>query len=974
MEGKFLSEGQAVDSLIGRVIGDAYVIQQLVGVGGMGRVYRAEQKALGRVVAIKVVHRHLLEDRDSISRFYTEARAASSLNHPNSVSIFDFGRTDDGILYLVMEYLRGKDLARVMHEEGVLPLARIIEVGLGVLGALGEAHARGVVHRDLKPENVILERMRGGTDLIKVVDFGLAKIRDVESVEAQHGLVAGTPDYMAPEQARALDVDGRSDLYSLGVLLFELLTGRLPFVDDTPSKVMTRHVMEAPPNPIAIAPYRGISQALCDVVLCALAKEPSERFRDADEMVRALHKVAASLRAPTSDRLRCPTCSALNEATRAFCGDCGRRLALHAGSASSQMSIAPAVVERPMLSRGGEFAALMDVLHSTEGKACIAYVSGELGTGKTRLLSAVAAQAVREGAVVIETGPHSSGAPVAYGAVRTAVAQLLNVEEAKLAALAEDDGLWPDRVARAGIRELLQPEGMPGLEGVSRHVAVSVALARATELASTRADRGRVILIFEELARCDALSAEALAAFAETGRASSVLVLVSGVTPIPLAMRWIGPVIDLSPLTAADARNLSGLDLPGLDEHSEGRLPLYLEQLRALRWEPTADDPSLPSLAEAVMRRIDTLDIVTRRVLQAAAVLGERVPFDALRELVLHEDLSALGKLKARGLLRQTEHGYAFTHPYLRDLVAASTPAETRKLLHARALEWASHNGEPLEVRAEHAFRSGDELAALMLLERMGQEALKRGDPGAAMLAFRRGLELARREMLEKGNESLDPAIVSFSRQLGEAMLWHGDVTAAAGVLNEAFQLAGPRSLERARMTLLLGRVAERRDKPREAARQLGLAAELAQQLKNPLLEARAMWAMSRVRKSEADTVGAHNALSQAVERMIAAEPRSARRAQVEVELGELLVDLGDTEAAHEHLERGLDIARDGEWSAIAASALGVLATIDELSARREQAAQRYREAAQLAGDAGDAKGRDRWRRAAQAITPVTQP
>src|SRR5690606_32364660 len=150
----------------------------------MGRVYRAEQRALGRVVAIKVVHRHLLGDRDSVSRFYTEARAASSLNHPNSVSLFDFGRTDDGMVYLVMEYLRGRDLARVMHEERPLGMARIVESGLGVLGALAEAHARGVVHRDLKPENIILERMRGGADLIKVVDFGLAKIRGVEPAEA----------------------------------------------------------------------------------------------------------------------------------------------------------------------------------------------------------------------------------------------------------------------------------------------------------------------------------------------------------------------------------------------------------------------------------------------------------------------------------------------------------------------------------------------------------------------------------------------------------------------------------------------------------------------------------------------------------------------------------------------------------------------------------------------------------------------
>src|SRR5688572_29925667 len=167
--GGMVGQADSTDALLGRVIADAYVIQELLGIGGMGRVYRAEQKALGRMVAVKVVHKHLLGDKDSVSRFYTEARAASSLNHPNSVSIFDFGRTDDGMLYLVMEYLRGKDLARVMHDEPQLSLTRIVEIGMGVLGALGEAHARGVVHRDLKPENVILERMRGGVDLIKVV-------------------------------------------------------------------------------------------------------------------------------------------------------------------------------------------------------------------------------------------------------------------------------------------------------------------------------------------------------------------------------------------------------------------------------------------------------------------------------------------------------------------------------------------------------------------------------------------------------------------------------------------------------------------------------------------------------------------------------------------------------------------------------------------------------------------------------------
>ncbi len=161
-------------------------------------------------MAVKIIHPHLLSDENSALRFMTEARAASQLNHPNSVSVFDFGRTDDGQPYLVMEFLRGKDLARVAYEEGPLPFSRIVDVLRQVLAALGEAHDLGIIHRDLKPENVILEPLRRGGDFVKVVDFGLAKLRaDAQSPSVTSpGIVCGTPDYMAPEQGRGDLLDG----------------------------------------------------------------------------------------------------------------------------------------------------------------------------------------------------------------------------------------------------------------------------------------------------------------------------------------------------------------------------------------------------------------------------------------------------------------------------------------------------------------------------------------------------------------------------------------------------------------------------------------------------------------------------------------------------------------------------------------------------------------------------------------------
>jgi serine/threonine-protein kinase len=169
--------GTSEDKLVGQTLPGGYLVLDLISVGGMGRVYRAEQRALGRTVAVKVIHPHLLSDDNSIVRFMTEARAASQLNHPNSVSVIDFGRTDDGQPYLVMEFLRGKDLARVAYEEGPLPYRRIVEVLKQALAALSESHELGIVHRDMKPENIILEPLRRGGDFVKVVDFGLAKLK-----------------------------------------------------------------------------------------------------------------------------------------------------------------------------------------------------------------------------------------------------------------------------------------------------------------------------------------------------------------------------------------------------------------------------------------------------------------------------------------------------------------------------------------------------------------------------------------------------------------------------------------------------------------------------------------------------------------------------------------------------------------------------------------------------------------------------
>jgi serine/threonine protein kinase len=241
-----------------------------------------------------MLHRGFSSDPEVAQRFHREAKAASRLNHANSIAVLDFGQAEDGTLFMAMEYLAGRDLARVIAEEFPLPEARIVRIGAQILSALGEAHARGIIHRDLKPENVMIERRRDEPDFVKVLDFGIAKITagaDEPKLTAI-GLVCGTPEYMSPEQARGEKLDARSDLYALGIVLFELFTGDVPFHGDTPIATIFKHVQDPPP----LDGPRGarLPRAIVPVVAKALSKSREDRFGSAVELADALRQARAA--------------------------------------------------------------------------------------------------------------------------------------------------------------------------------------------------------------------------------------------------------------------------------------------------------------------------------------------------------------------------------------------------------------------------------------------------------------------------------------------------------------------------------------------------------------------------------------------------------------------------------------------------------------------------------------------------------
>lgn len=282
------------DPFIGRqILNGRFQILQKVGSGGMGAVYKAHQVETNRMVGVKLLHPRLVNRKDLVSRFRREARALSQLVHPNTVKVFLYGELDDGSLYIIMEFLEGKNLNQTVRAEGPFPVERALPILVQVCGALHEAHLAGIIHRDLKPENIFLVQSAGLRDFPKVLDFGLAKLADRQmrpgSVAlTQEGMVFGTPEFMSPEQAQGKVLTPASDIYSLAVILYEVLTGKLPFDARSSMDHIHLHVTGQPIRLNERVAGRTFPARLEEIVDRALAKTPDERFASAAEFADAM--------------------------------------------------------------------------------------------------------------------------------------------------------------------------------------------------------------------------------------------------------------------------------------------------------------------------------------------------------------------------------------------------------------------------------------------------------------------------------------------------------------------------------------------------------------------------------------------------------------------------------------------------------------------------------------------------------------
>ncbi|MHB8643609.1 MAG: serine/threonine-protein kinase [Gaiellaceae bacterium] len=293
-------------AMVGEVVAERYELEELVGTGGMSSVYRARDRQLDRNVALKILHEHHLEDDEHVERFRHEARAVARLSHPNIVTVIDRGESDDGSQFIVFEFVDGDNLKELIEREGPLPVDEALRLAIGVARGLAFAHAEGLIHRDVKPQNVMIS----ADGRPQVTDFGIARSLDIERGVTQTGTVLGTSNYIAPEQASGEHVDACSDIYSLGVVLFELLTGALPFEGENFVAIAMRHINE--PAPDVRAFRRDVPLRVAAAVDRALEKDPRRRFPSMDAFAAELEAARRDAKNGVADTTRTVATKSVN--------------------------------------------------------------------------------------------------------------------------------------------------------------------------------------------------------------------------------------------------------------------------------------------------------------------------------------------------------------------------------------------------------------------------------------------------------------------------------------------------------------------------------------------------------------------------------------------------------------------------------------------------------------------------------------
>jgi serine/threonine protein kinase/tetratricopeptide (TPR) repeat protein len=737
------------DPYLGLVVEDKYALETLIGEGAMGRVYKARQTTLGKPFAIKILAPHLMNDEASHARFAAEAHNCASLNHPNVVSVVDYGSTPGGPTYIVMEFIEGRTLESIIEKEFPLPRDRIVDLTLQILAALTEAHGLGILHRDLKPENILVQSLRTHGELAKVLDFGIAKLMDRGDERpglTKAGMVCGTPEYMSPEQARGKALDARSDLYAVGAILYQMLTGRPPFESESAVEILHMHLHQQP-----IPPSKRLGRPpdpLEPVCLRALSKKPEDRYGSALDFRQEVLAAAAVGAAAASERT-CQSCGSPMRAEHKFCPACGAAVAKAPGNVPAASrgpsrargsglsnlriggeSTAEVVVRSfplPLTDRDAVMLAIEAQLAQPQPALRARVLQGPAGTGKTRLADEIATLGEQRGWRAYYAGSDPTGARTPLWPIRMMVAQLLELDPATLRT--QDLG----RVANlcgVAFEELPGLAELFGLQGPAFELELAVrrreCFSSAVQAMLSGGRGNPLLMVFDDIDAYDAASREVLRRLASASTVSPILVIA---TTTESEVQWFGGVVShIEPLSSDAVREIGRTVIAQLKPASNlvDKLvaasplsPLSLEnQLRLLA---AGLDPAPGASDEDLVRaRVAARTDPERRVLQAAAVLGERMSEAGLREMVPGIDEEALAQLHLDGLLVSVSAGErAFGHRLIHDVVYADIDDDKREKLHAKAATTSRIANFAVVAKTLHLVRAGDDGS----IERLAESA-----------------------------------------------------------------------------------------------------------------------------------------------------------------------------------------------------------------------------------------------------------
>lgn len=742
------------DPFLGVVLGGKYETLELIGEGAMGRVYKARQITLGKPFAAKILAPHLIHDESSRARFAAEAHNAASLNHPNCVSVVDFGHTEHGAAYIVMEFIAGRTLESLIERDYPLSTTRIVDLVVQVLAALTEAHGLGILHRDLKPENILVQQLRTHGEFAKVLDFGIAKLME-DTAQAgtgltSQGMVCGTPEYMSPEQARGFKLDQRSDLYSVGVILYQMLAGRPPFESGSAIELLHKHITEepVPPSQLVGSPPSPL-EAVC---LRALSKDPSLRYGSAQEFREALIAAAGVVQAS----LTCDACGSPIRVEHRFCPSCGA--ATHHGSSQTAPDdpgrsgmnwpkpaepTAEVVVRNfplPLAGRDSVMQRAQALLRRPHTGVRVLVISGDPGVGKTRLGDEIAAAAESVGWRAFYTGADPTGARTPLRPIQRIVAHVLGVDAERattqeLGRIANTSGLSFEELP--GLTELFQRSG-PATE-LELRVRRRECFASAVQALLHGGNGQPLLLFFDDVDAYDEPSREILRRLGAAIGPEPVLVLCTTSEP---SAEWLGGAVErLGPLPR-DVLEQVGRRITR-DTNPQSELPRALAEMAPL--SPLMLETHLrllalgvqaPSDADETMlleARLRELSEPARGLIDIASVFGERFVTAKLRRVITgleqEDDRSmadALLELVGGGVLVSigvAEH--AFVHRLLRTVAYEQISPERRQTLHRLVANVIDDDPRSQPVRAYHLLeaKSFDAVSAVVVAAEAAERA-----------------------------------------------------------------------------------------------------------------------------------------------------------------------------------------------------------------------------------------------------------